>query len=316
MSDNVLEVLRKLGIKLVQISRNNALCLCPLHNDHNPSFAVNINNGLWCCYSGCGKGNLQGLVKRMKRGDVKIDKIFNLFDRASDVDKLVIPEDVNLLRSGSFKRYPEIKIPGYLLKRLKKETIYHFGLGEIVDGERYAGRIIIPIYMNDEVVGFQGRSYLNHVKRYLNPDDLRVKFLLFGHDDIDSKTVILVEGVFDAMRNWERRKKIGFPTVSILGSSLHESQVDLLISKKVDTLILSLDNDSKSRTGQKKSIEILSKYSNLFKLEVMMLSEDVDPDEMSDEEYLKRLGKRKSFNAWKSVERKKNSILFQHFNNT
>ncbi len=33
-----------------------AVGLCPLHDDHNPSLAVNLHHGGWRCLAGCGSG--------------------------------------------------------------------------------------------------------------------------------------------------------------------------------------------------------------------------------------------------------------------
>jgi hypothetical protein len=47
--------------KLGQPKTNGyAVGLCPFHDDHSPSFGVNLTGerGLWCCYAGCGKGDM------------------------------------------------------------------------------------------------------------------------------------------------------------------------------------------------------------------------------------------------------------------
>ena len=38
---------------------------CPLHDDRSPSFAVNVETGLWLCRVNCGEGNLTTLVMRV-----------------------------------------------------------------------------------------------------------------------------------------------------------------------------------------------------------------------------------------------------------
>ena len=38
---------------------------CPFHDDHNPSFSVNLEEGLWKCFTGCGKGNARQFCDRM-----------------------------------------------------------------------------------------------------------------------------------------------------------------------------------------------------------------------------------------------------------
>lgn len=46
--------LRSRGVNLIG-EGDERKALCPFHDDHNPSFSVNVNTGLWRCYS-CGIG--------------------------------------------------------------------------------------------------------------------------------------------------------------------------------------------------------------------------------------------------------------------
>ena len=40
---------------------------CPFHDDHSPSFSVNLDTGLWVCHAGCGGGNVIDFVMKHKR---------------------------------------------------------------------------------------------------------------------------------------------------------------------------------------------------------------------------------------------------------
>lgn len=44
-----------------------AVGLCPFHNDHSPSFGVKLTDtrGHWCCYAGCGKGDMVAFHQRL-----------------------------------------------------------------------------------------------------------------------------------------------------------------------------------------------------------------------------------------------------------
>jgi len=48
-------------------------CLCPFHNDHNPSFDINASSGVWICRSGpnCGGGNLIQFVAKKEHVDLQ-----------------------------------------------------------------------------------------------------------------------------------------------------------------------------------------------------------------------------------------------------
>lgn len=43
----------ELGLDVRGFSGNEAICCCPFHDDHDPSGSLNLDNGLWFCFS-CG----------------------------------------------------------------------------------------------------------------------------------------------------------------------------------------------------------------------------------------------------------------------
>ncbi|KKL52681.1 hypothetical protein LCGC14_2283050, partial [marine sediment metagenome] len=49
---NVEAVLGALDIKTVESRGSWHDCLCPLHQENNPSFSVNLENGGWICRHG------------------------------------------------------------------------------------------------------------------------------------------------------------------------------------------------------------------------------------------------------------------------
>jgi len=50
-----------------------AVGLCPFHDDHSPSFGVKLTDarGHWCCYAGCGKGDMVEFHQRLTGMDFK-----------------------------------------------------------------------------------------------------------------------------------------------------------------------------------------------------------------------------------------------------
>ncbi|MFN0118119.1 MAG: AAA family ATPase [Elusimicrobiota bacterium] len=53
-------------IQKLKVNENNALALCPFHNDTNPSFSINLDNGQFQCFGCSAKGN--GLTFADKKG--------------------------------------------------------------------------------------------------------------------------------------------------------------------------------------------------------------------------------------------------------
>lgn len=61
----IVEILEPYLHKIRPSGRDNIMALCPLpgHDEHKPSFAINIENGLWMCH-GCGRsGGLATLLR-------------------------------------------------------------------------------------------------------------------------------------------------------------------------------------------------------------------------------------------------------------
>lgn len=45
--------------------------LCPFHDDKNPSFSVDLDEGLWHCHAGCGGGNIYQFIARKEHIEIK-----------------------------------------------------------------------------------------------------------------------------------------------------------------------------------------------------------------------------------------------------
>jgi DNA primase len=71
--------------------KNQYVCLCPFHNDKNPSFGVNDEKGLYHCFSCGAKGNTIGFVMAIEQMTYKeaVAKILSATD--VNVSALNIP---------------------------------------------------------------------------------------------------------------------------------------------------------------------------------------------------------------------------------
>lgn len=132
------------------------------------------------------------------------------------------------------------RIPKYLVqRRIKKETIKRWKLG-YCDNGRYAGRVIIPVD-TDGLSGFVARDMTGNARqKYLNPVALQ-SLLLFGYDElVPDSPVVLVEGVFDAMRLWS----YGIQAVAYFGSEPKAPQISLLHRRAIKEVIAMPDPDA------------------------------------------------------------------------
>ena len=87
---------------------------------------------------------------------------------------------------------------------------------------RYVGRIIVPCYHQGKVVTFVGRDVTGHsLQKYLNPTANKQGDFLFNYDAVVGDTIVVAEGVFDAIA-------IGDNAVASFGKSLSQRQLALL----------------------------------------------------------------------------------------
>lgn len=88
----------------------------------------------------------------------------------------------------------------YLLSR-KVPIEYIKKLGYVYDqNSKFNKRIILPYFEDNRMVYFQARSIdKNNPLRYLNPAGLDTKNFVFNYDSLNDESLIICEGIFDAM---------------------------------------------------------------------------------------------------------------------
>lgn len=144
--------------------------------------------------------------------------------------------------------------------------------------DTYRNRIIIPIYYKKQIVSYQGRSYANEMPKYLtcSPENEIVfhKDIFFNMDNVKKRTVLVVEGVFDAIR-------LGENTIASFGTTITLSQINLL--RNFDKIFFLYDPEEKAQESAKRALTILSSYGKMCE---RLMIDGVDPGDMSDEDAL------------------------------
>jgi len=113
-----------------------------------------------------------------------------------------------------------------------------------------------------------------------------IQFLMFNFDNVIKRTrdyVILVEGVFDAMRLFT----LGFNAVAILGTKLSGHNKSLLLAN-FDRVFIALDNDAKddgSNPGQVAAQKILEELRPKVEAYNIVLPPGKDPDQCTIDEF-------------------------------
>ena len=108
-------------------------------------------------------------------------------------------------------------------RKVTDEDIKKFDIRFAYSG-KYSGRIIVPCCYQGDVVSFVARDVSgNSDRKYLNPIGNKQSDFLFNADSIDSDFVVVVEGVFDAIKI-----SSACPVVATFGKSLSGRQLSLL----------------------------------------------------------------------------------------
>ena len=142
---NIVDIIESYGIKLEKKGKDNYICLCPFHDDHNPNMIVSQAKQIFTCFGGCGAtGNVFTFVQKYENVsfieavkivaekshqnfnyDIKSSTANDKFSKEYEIMDLSLKFFQNNLASGE-----GIKAKEYLFKRGINETIINeFKLG-------------------------------------------------------------------------------------------------------------------------------------------------------------------------------------------
>lgn len=234
----------------------NAMVRCPLHEDRTPSLSVNLNTGLWVCFS-CGeKGTVQKLA-RICDGELDEAELAIRAAKAQASPYYAEPPDftalANELHLRALEQKPEALVKYFITKNLHGLALSHFRLGW--DG----GRISQPYFDDGKCIAIKYR-YPDGFKTY----EQGSRTALYNLDDVRGKPVVVIcEGESDTQAVWsELRRRQASEEVAVCGvpgASKSESQwelwgLDLMWARKVYVLF---DADDSGNNGAARGIETL-----------------------------------------------------------
>jgi DNA primase len=246
-----------------QLSRGRWMGLCPLHQDHHPSFVVDPSKGLFYCY-GCGRG---GDVIRFAEmyHQVRFPQAVVLLRQWRGLPPLLQDAAnfyrLQLHRHGAAVAYldqrgirsPEVidhmrigYAPGACLRKWLMElghpltALFQAGFITSAGYDAYVHRIVFPL---------EGNLYGRSISASAPPHRFLIgsKGGLYRWDEVRrNREVILVEGLFDYAVLWQA----GFHTVTCgMGTHLNRHQFAQL-SDCNRTVYLAFDADSNG-SGQR-----------------------------------------------------------------
>ena len=271
-------------------------CPHPKHNDSDASFRINTKTNTWCCY-GChsdkknkNDGNYGSdciaFVEWMNEGKMSwIDCIKYLADKIGmplPIEKHEKQFDTNYKLMNKYSREMTDEALEYLYDRdISDNEIQQWKIGF----DRSEQRIVFPLidsYKN--TLGFNKRLICKETKgiskKYIHSSDSEIfkkSNYLYGMHDIDNSFdyIILSEGVFDVIL----ARKYGLKnTICALGTSLSETQIDVLARQNKE-VIIAYDSDAKGIATMKKVMPLLESKGISAKL--LILPEGKDLADMS-----------------------------------
>ncbi len=251
---------------------------CPFHAEENPSFTVYTDTNSFYCFScGVGGGPLQ-LVSRLVTGVIS----WRDLERWCKED--LAPDKIPVRRTPPLREVAALVMSQQVVSlpdapRSKDPFLASLGIIYIKEG-RMAGRHIIPIILNGELVAYEARDFAGGLtpKVLIQPQGVKVHSYLWNIDSIVLETpVIVVEGIKGAIAVMH----FGYPNVvSSFGSKLSADQVSLLLSKQPSEIIIAYDADTAGIVGAFDATTNLVAWVDLYMVD---LPDGTDPWDVSRE---------------------------------
>lgn len=155
-------------------------------------------------------------------------------------------------------------------------------------------RVVVPIWMEDELVGSNNRALQENRIKYMNMETRKGLLFTARMGSPVHKTVVLTEDILSAIRLQVAvdRAQLPVDVISILGTSVNLSK-SLYVVKNYDRVHVWLDGDKAGYVGQDKWLHTLKPYvpctiSNKY--------DGMDPKDFTDEELINILKEKLKWN--------------------
>jgi DNA primase len=256
-------------------------CPFPGCDDRSNHCGINLSSPVVSCFA-CGKsGNYLSFLAAKLNSWSKAIEILQRFsprelkkpfqkNKSLRSIKVELPKEATKTPTKYQNNY--IKSRGYSPKEL--EVLYDFYYCGPIG--KWANRIIVPIYYNNQLVTFSSieiaeKSKLRYKHLAKEESIIHCKELLYGMDSIVNYNIgMVVEGFFDQAR-------IGQNCVCTFGTLITPEQMKLLT--KFKKVILVFDGD---KAGYENSKKIADNLAVFTEVERVYLPEGTDPDSLDN----------------------------------
>ena len=241
---------------------------CPMHEDRvgrpdaNPSWSINIDTGLFNCFS-CGyRGSVITLIADVKK--VTFDEAKTLTikpDLQSSIAKI----------PGAYHSYPKPEVISEATihrfnfpplwarnkRHLTKEACEYYG----VRWDFLSDSWIIPIRdpFDNSLLGWQEKSETERAFKNF-PVGVKKSRTLFGYDIFTGGRMVVVESPLDAVRLTSDGVT---GAVATYGAIVSKQQIMLMSA--ADEVVFALDNPYKDDAGRKASVQLLTETKGVLK---------------------------------------------------
>lgn len=252
----IIDFLKSKNCINVRALGNNIHCRCPFHNPRYNDTAFSISwrkeGNPYGCQS-CGvSGNLKTLMEHYNTDFKSVPKVDQIKQVKNDYAEFLEfcerdetpPKAVNetpmyqYLRKRSKKNYNVLDVD-YIVEAYK---LYYCDRG------KFSGRVIMPIFMHDRIVGYNNRSVKEIRTKSKNQKNTPWSKYLYGFDQaldryhIKNKICIVTEGAFDLFQIESIIKGRSYSVMSLMGTTFNEYRAELL-SSLYSHVIFYLDDD-------------------------------------------------------------------------
>ena len=278
----IIDFLISNGVEKVRALGDNIHAKCPFHNPIHNDTAFSINwkkeGNPFNCLSCDVSGNLQSLMEHYNSDIKTIPKISELKQVKNEYQEFLDYCEKDEIPPVAANQRPMYK---YLEKRAKKNSSVldvHYIVEAyklyFCDRGTFDNRIIMPISMHNEIVGYNNRSIKEIRTKSKNQKNVPWSKYLYGFDQAldewhyKNKICIITEGAFDLYQIESIIQGNCYSVMSLMGTTFNKYRADVL-SSLYTHIIFYLDDDDPG-------INCANKFVNYLKGKVKVGTANTD----------------------------------------
>ena len=261
---------------------------CPIHKGDNPNaFVISLSHNLWHCFTQCNSGgDVIEFVRRLENLSYRETAVYlsSLFNGLIHLPQECLhhPKSPQTpYKPFTYKFQLDPYIAFFRDKGILPSTAITFDSG-LFRGRGFLHECI-GVRLHDpkgNPLGYTGRrlnyKILKQYGKWKLPHNFPKNDMLYNYHRIQQKLgkgIVIVECPWSVMR----LAQINIPAVALLGTSVSNSQMNLLTQAK--KIVLILDGDDAGRKATKKLFKRLGKVTEVW---TISLENNNDPDDLND----------------------------------